>query len=71
MPLALEHVARWHNPELMATAPATGPKQAAGARPGTSRWFRRVSERVLLGSIMAVIALVVDRRLRRVFIRKI
>jgi hypothetical protein len=28
-------------------------------------------ERLFLGSIMALIALVVDRRLRRVFIRKV
>jgi hypothetical protein len=33
--------------------------------------MRRVTERVFLGSIMAVIAVVVDRRLRRVFIRKV
>jgi hypothetical protein len=55
----------------MATAvppAATPPPAAPDARP---RSVRRVTERVFLGSIMAVIAVVVDRRLRRVFIRKI
>jgi hypothetical protein len=33
--------------------------------------MRRLTERLLLGSIMGVIAIVVDRRLRRVFIRKV
>lgn len=29
--------------------------------------FRRIAERLLLGSVMALIAMVIDRRLRRVF----
>ena len=29
--------------------------------------IRRISERLLLGSVMALIAMVIDRRLRRVF----
>lgn len=29
--------------------------------------LRRIAERLLLGSVMALIAMVIDRRLRRVF----
>ena len=52
----------------MASAPVPAVAIAAGPRPKS---VRRLVERVFLGSIMAVIAVVVDRRLRRVFIRKI
>jgi hypothetical protein len=52
----------------MASAPVAAAAIASGPRP---RSLRRLVERLFLGSIMVVIAVVVDRRLRRVFIRKI
>ena len=45
--------------------PAIVPQRVA--RPKRRRSLRVVAERLLLGSIMSVIAVVVDRRLRRAF----
>jgi len=38
-------------------------------RPSAGR-VRRVAERLLLGSVMALIAMLIDRRLRRVFAKQ-
>jgi len=47
---------------------------AAAARPGAGRRpasrVRRISERLLLGSVMTLIAMLVDHRLRRVFAKQ-